>query len=145
MAAHKRNVLPPLLVEKLSALRASLGRDHTDAQLEEVLAALALLPAKVIVRASYEINAATGFEWRSYDWIRRSFRTPLPELPLLGRNPRYAWLFLFHASGFVRELALSYIDSPPLSPFFFAALAWRLNDWAEPARQRPHSNRRSSR
>ena len=53
---------------------------------------------------------------------------------LLEMNHEYAWLFLFHPSGYVREAALDCIHDPPTSPFFFSALAWRLNDWVQPVR-----------
>jgi hypothetical protein len=54
---------------------------------------------------------------------------------LLAANADLAWLFLFHPSGYLREAALYHITTPPTSPFFLSALAWRLNDWAEPVRQ----------
>ncbi len=53
---------------------------------------------------------------------------------MLAQNPDYAWLFLFHGNGFVREAALDAINDPPASPFFLAALAWRLNDWVPQVR-----------
>jgi hypothetical protein len=53
----------------------------------------------------------------------------------MRRTPDYAWLFLFYPSGHVREAALDTIKDPPTSVFFSAALAWRLNDWAEPVRR----------
>ena len=54
---------------------------------------------------------------------------------LLEINHDYAWLFLFHPNGYVREAALDSLNNPPTSPFFFAALAWRLNDWVPAVRQ----------
>ena len=56
---------------------------------------------------------------------------------LLSENPMLAPLLLFHRDGFVREAALERMTAPQ-SPFFLAALAWRLNDWAEPVRQAAH-------
>ena len=58
-------------------------------------------------------------------------------LPTLARAAtlNFAWLFLFHPSGYIREAALDSIVTPPTSAFFFAALAWRLNDWAGPVRK----------
>jgi hypothetical protein len=53
----------------------------------------------------------------------------------MARNPDYAWLFLFHPDGHVREAALRTISAPPTSAFFLGALAWRLNDWVEPVRE----------
>jgi hypothetical protein len=55
-------------------------------------------------------------------------------LELLEKNADFAWLFLFHHSGFVRESALNAITNPPNSPFFLSAIILRLNDWVEPVR-----------
>jgi hypothetical protein len=52
----------------------------------------------------------------------------------MAKNPDYAWLFLFHPDGHVREAALQSVNAFPGSAFFLAALAWRLNDWVEPVR-----------
>ncbi len=48
--------------------------------------------------------------------------------------PEIAPIFIFHRDGFVRQAALETLNDPPDSPFMLAALAWRLNDWAEPVR-----------
>jgi hypothetical protein len=53
---------------------------------------------------------------------------------LMDADAEVAWLFLFHRSGFVREAALRRIAAPPATPFFFAALAWRMNDWVPEVR-----------
>ncbi|MFO1110548.1 MAG: hypothetical protein U1E61_15300 [Bradyrhizobium sp.] len=58
---------------------------------------------------------------------------------LLAADANFAWLFLFHPSGFLREAALRRITSAPTSPFFLAALASRLNDWVPAVR---HAARR---
>jgi hypothetical protein len=50
-------------------------------------------------------------------------------------DPAYAWLFLFHSNGHVRQVALERIQEPPDSPFFLATLALRLNDWVQPVRR----------
>jgi hypothetical protein len=67
------------------------------------------------------------------------YRLGLERVPsdkeLLAANPNFAWLFLFHPNGYIREAALDSIVKPPTSAFFFAALAWRLNDWAGPVRK----------
>lgn len=133
-------VLPPVLSltlsEKLATLGDRLAKFRPDDELEEILAELAALPANEIVRASKEINAAARLGWwhkERKQWGQWSNRWP--EWQLLRSNPNYAWLFLFHFDGFVREAALDAIHDPPPSPFFFAALAWRLNDWAEPVRR----------
>jgi len=55
-------------------------------------------------------------------------------LEILKKDANFAWLFLFHSSGFVREPALNAIQLPPNSPFFLSAIMLRLNDWVEPVR-----------
>ncbi len=52
----------------------------------------------------------------------------------MAADPRYAWIFLFHFNGRVREAALDALVDPPATPFAFAAIALRLNDWAQPVR-----------
>lgn len=126
------------LSAKLSSLGEQLKRGACDRELRGVLDDLAQLPAVEIVRASSKIPALAGLgTWRpSRPFLLRDlFRKPLSEFDLLKRSPDYAWLFLFHASGYVREAALHAIHIPPASPFFFAAIAWRLNDWVTEVRQ----------
>lgn len=136
MVSHRRSVLPPPLATKLAAFGNKLGQ--SDDELEDVLAELSALSANVVVPASREIATAMRFGW----W-REQHGLLLPPLfggasstlQLLGKNPDYAWLLLFHPSGYAREAALDSIDGPPTSAFFFAALAWRLNDWVGPVRK----------
>lgn len=132
----------PALSPKLSARLSSLGErlecGASERELRDVLNDLAALPADRIVRASCEIPTLAKLgTWRPQRpfSILRLFRKPLSEHDLLKMNPDYAWLFLFHYSGYVREEALHAIQAPPASPFFFAAIAWRLNDWVEQVRQ----------
>ncbi|WGS21149.1 MULTISPECIES: hypothetical protein [unclassified Bradyrhizobium] len=135
MAFGDRSLLSPALHAKLSAVGKALGRSGSDQALREALADLATLPATEVVRASREIAWAAGLDW----WRQPSLRETLlrwlsSEQTLMARNPDYAWLFLFHPDGRVRELALDHLETPPGSQFFFAALAWRLNDWVGPVR-----------
>jgi hypothetical protein len=133
MPPHLRSALPPSLAAKLAALRTEPG-DH---QLKNVLADLSDLPANQIVRASREIASAASLGWwqpqMSFS-LERIFGSS-NEQELLRKKSDYAWLFLFHPSGYIREAALDALNSPPTSPFFFSALAWRLNDWVQPVRQ----------
>jgi hypothetical protein len=133
MAPHSRLILPPPLSAKLSALGTRVGLSDDD--LKEILSGLSALPARQIVRANREIAAAARLWWQPRQFISLDFLFARSEQQLMRKNPDYAWLFLFHHSGYVREAALDAINSPPTSPFFFAALAWRLNDWVEPVRQ----------
>ena len=58
--------------------------------------------------------------------------------------PVFAWRFrpnlhapvlMFNRNGYIREAALKAINQLPDTPFFLAALVWRLNDWVEPVRR----------
>lgn len=130
--------------QSLSAFgdRLVSGPAPDSASLEQVLAHLGDLPAEAVSRASYEINAAMGLGWpRSartklngvLDLLRPAAPPP-SERELMAADPRYAWLFLFHSNGRIRETALDVLADPPATPFAFAAIAFRLNDWAEPVR-----------
>jgi hypothetical protein len=133
MAPHSRSILPPPLAKKLSALGTRI--EQSDDELKEILSGLSALPAREIVRASREIVAVARLWWQPKQFVSLDLLLARSEQQLMRKNPDYAWLFLFHYSGYVREAALDAIRSPPTSPFFFAALAWRLNDWVEPVRQ----------
>jgi hypothetical protein len=149
----RRPVLSPALTEKLAAIGPRLGREPVDAELADVLDGLSALPAHVIVQASKEIQWAAELGWYQpikvlkpgsvfelikvkLGWSRPAeLSKPRPAQELMKENAAYAWLFLFDANGYVREAALDAIDTPPVSPFFVAALAWRLNDWVPAVRR----------
>jgi hypothetical protein len=50
-------------------------------------------------------------------------------------DPIYAPVLMFNRSGYAREAALKAIKQLPDTPFFLAALVWRLNDWVAPVRR----------
>jgi hypothetical protein len=155
MSSPARPVLSPSLSAKLAALAT---RPPTNRELDDILTELAALPAHLVVRASREIATHAGLGWwqpekrprqvipthrailfyqriRDRLWLQSS-PVPFPsDRELLAGNADLAWLFLSHPSGYLREAALCHITAPPTSPFFLAALAWRLNDWVEPVRQ----------
>jgi hypothetical protein len=137
MISKSQSVLSPILSTRLSVLGATIPIWQSDTALAEILAELSDLPANLIVRASREIVVAAQFWWkpRSYFSLESFLANSMSEQKLLKRNPDYGWLLIFHTTGYVREAALNAIQTPPASPFFFAALAWRLNDWVEPVRQ----------
>jgi len=157
MANRSKSVLPAALAERLARLKPNKGTDSGQ-ELKEVLDELAQLPPESIVRASNEIATSARLgRWLSRNAPMRvvprgrfSFSLPLSwkvfafdrikddppsERDLLKINPDYAWLFLFHPNGHIREAALRHISTPPRSPFFLSALAWRLNDWVGQVRQ----------
>jgi hypothetical protein len=155
MSSPATPVLPPSLSAKLTALAKQPARSDAPHALDEILAELANLSAHSIVRASREIATSAYLGWwqpekrpiqivptadapslqvQLLKYLRGLERVP-SDKELLAANPNFAWLFLFHPSGYIREAALETIVTPPTSAFFFAALAWRLNDWVRPVRQ----------
>ena len=133
MASRRKSVLPSSLSDKISTFGKRPGSRQADRALEDLLAEFSTLPANLIVRASWEIATAVTVGERSL--LDQLLLYPLSEQELLAKNPDYGWLLLFHWNGYVREQALDAISTPPASPFFFAALAWRLNDWVGPVRR----------
>ncbi|HZF94567.1 MAG TPA: hypothetical protein VEZ20_06795 [Allosphingosinicella sp.] len=102
----------------------------------EALDFLDTLPAGAVVRADLVVR----LEARLYHspvripgrflgglLSRRAGNPPDPD-------PDFAPILLFHGDGRVREGALNLLDGPVRSPFFFGAIALRLNDWAPPVR-----------
>jgi hypothetical protein len=155
MSSPARPILTPSLSAKLAVLAT---RPAINREMDDILVEIAALPAHLVVRASREIATRAGLGWwqperrprqvipthrailffqriRDRLWPKSSPAPFPPDRELLAANADLAWLFLFHPSGYLREAALHHITTPPASPFFLAALAWRLNDWAEPVRQ----------
>jgi hypothetical protein len=158
MASHVQSVLSPSISAKLSALKTGLGHKNSDRDLAEILTELSALPANCVVRASREIAVKACLGWwqpqkrsfrvvvgnpSDFNWwsskgpplFKRPSNEALSEQELMVKNHDYAWLFLFHPSGYVREAALHAVSEPPTSPFFFSVLAWRLNDWVPAVRK----------
>ncbi|MGJ5204291.1 hypothetical protein [Bradyrhizobium sp. HKCCYLR20261] len=126
------------MTAKLSALASA--RENWDDELPMILAELSAVPHHSVVLAAREIALAVRLGWQPLlmdRLIARFTGEPIyvRDLALMRRAPDYAWIFLFHPSGHVREAALDWLQRPPASPFFLAAVAWRLNDWAEPVRR----------
>jgi hypothetical protein len=126
----RRSVLPPSLSAQLSALSTQRFRALPDSELQDILAGFSERPAKLIVDASREMtDVVSPYEPSLLEQLRKS------EQQLMKRSHDYAWFFLFHRSGYVREAALNAINAPPTSAFFLSALAWRLNDWVGAVRR----------
>ncbi len=146
-------VLSPELSAKLAALATRPAHSETRHALDEILSELGNLPAHLVVRASREIATSAGLGWWQPEkrpiqiipthgappFSRLKYLLGLEWVPsdneLLAANPNFAWLFLFHPNGYVRETALHAVNEPPASPFFFSVLAWRLNDWVPAVRK----------
>ena len=99
---------------------------------ERLIKRVSVLPPKAI----FEVEDLVGHlplalvtEQRAY-WSRRG-------VPVLdGRiEPDHAPVLMMSKSGYVRQAALSVLTRLPDTPFFVAALVWRLNDWVQPVRR----------
>jgi hypothetical protein len=152
MASNTKSVLSPSLAARLSALRSV--RRATDEETGVLLTEMATIPTELVVHAGQEIAKAAGLGWwrmplplqfvpagtrfRRFLLKLGGQRQPQPlpsERDLLNRNPDYAWVFLYHPDGHLREASLHAINTLPPAPFFTSALAWRLNDWVPQVRQ----------
>lgn len=129
--------LPTELVAALAEVGARLQADGEIASsLSRALGLLADLDPSHVARADGEIAAAAGLyrqppqsRFSSIFSPRRSAAAQLLQIPGLE------YLFIFHRDGRLREAALLKITGGLPNPFLFAAVLWRLNDWAEPVRQ----------
>jgi hypothetical protein len=137
MNSAQKAVLGPQLREALNRLGSKLAANESiESELKIVLCGLNQLPAHAMVRAVREINITARLYHLSEQPRHALFgRLSWPtEMDDLKRYPGIEYLFIFHGDGYVREAALKQIESGLPSPFLFAAIAWRLNDWAPPVR-----------
>jgi hypothetical protein len=77
-------------------------------------------------QAIHEVENLVGWvpPRRSWLWPNRAVKIDSIHAPVL----------MFSTNGYVREAALKAVNQLPDTPFFLAALVWRLNDWVEPVR-----------
>jgi len=130
-------ILPDQLVELLGCISSKLERQQgIQNELGRALLWLNDLPASTVARAELEISkAARLYRYRQPPKPRFFWLSARPSgIEQLEREPGLEYLFIFHMDGTLREAALNKIASGLPSPFLFAAIAWRLNDWAAPVR-----------
>jgi len=138
LLTHRRSsVLPDELQRLIAELPEKIEQREPIADAVRTLIGMtAAVPPAAIAGAALEIPLLGQFHRRlplnrhhsrpaSPAWVARE---------ALDTTPDLAWLYLFHADGRLREAALHWISGPPPNAFLFAALAYRLNDWAEPVR-----------
>jgi hypothetical protein len=138
MTSRDKSVIPPEIMAKLADIGASLRNGSSALSPKGVLDGLSTLPAHTAAHVSRSIQIAASLHVRSPSTrflLVSPFRSRLSEADLIRFDPAYAWLFLFHSNGHVRQVALETIQEPPDSPFFLATLALRLNDWVQPVRR----------
>lgn len=133
----KPSVLPAGVEQSLSALGLQLEAGQSvKAQLPAAIAALATLSPTTISRSAPAIrDAARLHHWRPQRTFWETlFATSLSDKEQLLQLPGLAYLFVFHGDGRIREAALQRMTGGLPNPFFYAAVAIRLNDWADPVR-----------
>ncbi|WP_104825426.1 hypothetical protein [Rhizobium sp. NXC24] len=117
---RKRSLVPP---EAQSAVH-DLGRG--DFGLNDRITCfrdgLAQMDAFAVPRASDEIRRIGGL-YAFYSGQSSNVFGQLRACPRLG------WLMLFHGDGYIRQAALESLPDIPNSPFEFAAIVYRMNDW----------------
>lgn len=137
MVSVERLHLPANLTQALQsvALHLEEGR-FVGPALQSAIEELNKLPAAIVGRVDGAI-AETARLWhrRSTPNILGFLSGRMTEKEQLLRAVDLEYLFIFHRDGRMREAALQKISAGLPSPFLFAAVAWRLNDWAEPVRR----------
>lgn len=133
----RTSLLSAELLGALTEVGAKLRQgDDVAAELDTTLKLLASLKPGHVAKADGEIaNAADLYRHPPQPLLGRLLAPRLSDAEQLLRVPGLEYLFLFHRDGRLREAALLKITGGLPSPFLFAAVLWRLNDWAEPVRQ----------
>jgi len=133
----RSGLLPPNLITALAEVGTKLHiGDDAATSLSRTLDLLGDLDPGSVAQADRDIAFAAGLH-------RQPPQSPLSKLfsprhsgaSLLLRTPGLEYLFIFHRDGRLREAALLKITGSLPNPFLFAAVVWRLNDWAAPVRQ----------
>lgn len=133
----KSSVLPVDLEKHLSSIGKRLESGKSvSGEISGVMEGLSGLPAIAISRAAPTIAyTAKLFRGRPKPSIFQALlRRRLTDLEQLLQHPELRYLFLFHLDGRMREAALLRISGGLPSPFLFAAVALRLNDWVREVR-----------
>lgn len=132
-------VLPLDLEIALAEIGARLAcGDLIVDELDRALDLMAGLPAAQVAQADLAIaDAARLHLWRllpSRVALAIPIRTSKSHTEQLLRTPKLENLFIFHRDGRLREAALLKLSGELSTAFLFAAVAWRLNDWAPQVR-----------
>lgn len=123
-------------MDALGQVGARLERGEAPgAELGAALDLLAQLPPGLVSRADGAIAMAAGLVHRAPRLTLGRILHRSSDAALLLRTPGLEFLFLFHRNGRLREAALLRISRGLPSPFLFAAILWRLNDWVAPVRE----------
>ncbi|MBP2461445.1 MULTISPECIES: hypothetical protein [unclassified Rhizobium] len=140
-AASSMKTKPSIMsVELRAALNAVGEKLYSGKALQgEVEAVVRLLndlsPLSVTLVSGAIRNEANLFGAVKPQSLWKSLVTPLTHRNQLHDTPGLALLFLFHGNGQLRELALEKITQGLVSPFWVAAVLFRMNDWAVQVRE----------
>lgn len=143
MYSPAKSALPPLIRAELETFGTELAEGRADrGKVQAIRSQLDHLPPASISRIDSEI----AYLARMFHQPREirvvpsllsrlpSFTRELSHSALLQKTAGLEYLFIFHRDGWLREAALNRISAPPSSPFYFAAVSYRLNDWVPQVR-----------
>lgn len=129
----RRSVFPERLQLALDTFRNDLNSGRVSEGLVMLIVdQLSALPVETVARAEQELPVSAGLYRGTWDDIEY---IPPKQIDLLRSVDGLEYVFLFHRNGYLREAALHKLDGAMPSAFFFAAVAYRLNDWVQPVRQ----------
>ena len=130
-------MLPSALEDALLRLRAKLeAGGRLNFEVQHVFDQMAALPPSDVVYLDTQIAAAARLAHQPTGTriLPRLWAVPTHAIQL-ERTPLLEYLFLCHRDGRLRQAALDQIEGGIPSAFLFAAVCWRLNDWARPVRE----------
>src|SRR6187402_1518280 len=129
----RRSIFPERLQLALDTFRNDLNSGRVSGGLVMLIVdQLSALPVETVARAEQELPVSAGLYRGTWDEIEY---IPPKQIDLLRTVKGLEYVFLFHRNGYLREAALHKLDGAMPSAFFFAAVAYRLNDWVQPVRQ----------
>lgn len=149
-------ISPSILSSSVAAELAALGDaihsgdPFPEARAAALVSLIAEFPAERSARTESEIIHAARLYKRWYpapvrpampmDWLfgwlfPRRVPPPHWDAALLRSAPSLSMIFMFHCDGHIREKALDMISGEVRSPYYFSAIARRLNDWVPQVRQ----------
>lgn len=133
----KRSALPVELRELLNSVGNVLKQgSDVDKTFQPIPAMLDGIPAELLTRAEADIVQCAELYryWPEPTLFARLLHRELAHSEQLERVAGLEHLFVFHRDGRLREAALRKFNGPISSPFMFAAISWRLNDWVAEVR-----------
>ncbi|MGI9464261.1 MAG: hypothetical protein ACR2OM_09990 [Aestuariivirgaceae bacterium] len=133
---YRTSIFPPEIQARFRKLSVWPKEPAEAGDVEALVDAVSQLPPSSILAVAEEICTLAEFYSRgsivSGDGRIRFVKSL--ETKGLKTTELLEYLYVFHGDGYMREAALLKIDRPLPGPFYVAAVAYRLNDWASPVR-----------